>query len=67
MSQFAEEFFETEIMHQVGAQIPWRSLVKILYKSNFKYKEFSAQAASQIPWFTLVEIIYKSKSHEEMN
>ena len=36
MNQFAEEFFETEIMSQPVTQIPWRTLVKILYKSNIK-------------------------------
>ena len=43
MSQFAEEFFETEIMHQPGAKILWFALVKILYKSNFKYEKLFSQ------------------------
>ena len=48
MSQFAEEFFETEIMHQPGAQILWRTLVKILHKSNFKYEELFSQPGGKI-------------------
>ena len=34
MSQFAENFNEDEIMHQPGAQIPWRTLLEIVYKSK---------------------------------
>ena len=49
MARFAREFSEEEIRLQAVTQIPWGTLVKILYKSNLKYKEFSAQAASQIP------------------
>ena len=54
MSQFAKEFKQDEIGLQLASQIPWRTLVKILYKSIFKYEEFFSQPAREIPWFTLV-------------
>ncbi|MDE7214139.1 MAG: PDDEXK nuclease domain-containing protein [Anaeroplasmataceae bacterium] len=34
MSQFASIFSYDEIRHQVGAQIPWRTLIEIMAKSN---------------------------------
>ena len=34
MRKFADCFVKDEIMHQVGAQIPWRTLVEIIQKSN---------------------------------
>jgi len=34
MSQFAENFNEDEIMHQPGAQIPWRTIIEIMSKSK---------------------------------
>ena len=34
MSQFAKEFSEYEIRHQLGAQIPWRTIIDIMAKSH---------------------------------
>ena len=34
MSQLSQEFSEYEIMHQLGAQIPWRTLIEIMQKSK---------------------------------
>ncbi len=34
MSQFAESFSSDEISHQVGGQIPWRTIIEIMSKSN---------------------------------
>ena len=34
MSQFVKEFTEYEIRHQLGAQIPWRTIINIISKSN---------------------------------
>ena len=34
MSKFAIEFNKNEIMHQPGAQIPWRTLIEIMQKSK---------------------------------
>ena len=34
MSMFAQEFTYDEIMHQPGAQIPWRTLIEIVQKSK---------------------------------
>ena len=34
MMRFANEFSRDEIMHQVGAQIPWRTIVEIISKSK---------------------------------
>ena len=34
MSQFAKEFHQDEIRHQLGAQIPWRTLIEIMSKSK---------------------------------
>ena len=30
MAKFANEFTKEEIMHQPGAQIPWRTLIEII-------------------------------------
>ena len=48
MSLFAKKFSNEEIMHQPGAQIPWWALVKIFYKSNFKYEELFSQPGGKI-------------------
>ena len=34
MAQFADEFCLDEIMHQPGAQIPWRTTIEIMQKSK---------------------------------
>lgn len=34
MSKFTDEFSSKEISHQVGNQIPWRTLIEIMYKSK---------------------------------
>ena len=34
MSQFAKEFSFSEIRHQAGAQIPWRTIIEIMAKSS---------------------------------
>ena len=34
MMQFANEFTFNEISHQVGGQIPWRTIIEIMQKSN---------------------------------
>ena len=34
MSQFAKEFSPNEIRHQPGAQIPWRTIIEIMSKSE---------------------------------
>ena len=34
MSKFSEEFSIDEILHQLGAQIPWRTIVEIMSKSK---------------------------------
>ena len=34
MMQFANEFTINEISHQVGGQIPWRTIIEIIQKSN---------------------------------
>ena len=34
MSQIASEFTKEELFSQVGREIPWRTLIEILYKSN---------------------------------
>lgn len=34
MSQFAKEFSEYEIRHQLGAKIPWRTIIDIMAKSH---------------------------------
>ena len=34
MRKFSEEFSIDEILHQLGAQIPWRTIVEIMQKSN---------------------------------
>jgi len=43
MGMIASEFSFEEIRSQAGTKIPWRTLVKILYKSNFKYDELFSQ------------------------
>ena len=43
MARFAREFSEEEIRLQAVTQISWGTLVKILYKSNFKYDELFSQ------------------------
>ena len=50
MSQFEKEFPEYEIRHQLGAQIPWRTIINIMSKSN-SHKE--------ILWY--IEQTYKNK------
>ena len=34
MGDLAKEFTREEILHQVGAKIPWRTLIEIMVKSN---------------------------------
>ena len=34
MRKFSEEFSIDEILHQLGAQIPWRTIVEIMSKSK---------------------------------
>ena len=34
MAQFASEFTHDEIVHQAGAQIPWRTIIEIMSKSK---------------------------------
>lgn len=34
MRKFSVEFTKNEIMHQAGAQIPWRTIIEIMEKSN---------------------------------
>ena len=34
MSKFASVFSKNEIMHQPGAQIPWRTIIEIMHKSK---------------------------------
>ena len=34
MMQFANKFTFNEISHQVGGQIPWRTIIEIMQKSN---------------------------------
>ena len=34
MVQFSTEFNKNEIMHQAGAQIPWRTIIEIMQKSK---------------------------------
>ena len=36
MAQFASSFTEDEIRSQVGTQIPWRTIIEILFKSSSK-------------------------------
>ena len=43
MNRLANEFRINEISHQLVGQISWRTLVKIFYKSNFKYDELFSQ------------------------
>ena len=43
MARFANEFSSEEIGLQPATKIPWRTLVKILYKSNLKYEELFSQ------------------------
>ena len=55
MSQFAKEFTEYEIRHQLGAQIPWRTIINIMSKSN-SHKEML--------WY--IEQTYKNKWSRSM-
>ena len=34
MAKFANEFIKEEIMHQPGAQLPWRTIIEIMQKSK---------------------------------
>jgi hypothetical protein len=45
MAQVAEKFNYFEISHQVGGQIPWRTIIEIM-----------SQPVTQIPWRTYIEI-----------
>ena len=36
MAQFAKSFCRDEISHQVGGQIPWRSLIEVMSKCKTK-------------------------------
>ena len=40
MAQFASEFTHDEIVHQAGAQIPWRTIIEIMSKSK-SHKEIT--------------------------
>lgn len=66
MARFDNEFSCEEIGLQSATKIPCRTLVKILYKSNFKYEDIFEQPARLIPWYTIIVIMQKSKSYEEM-
>ena len=66
MSRLARVFRIDEISQQLVGQIPWLTLVKKLYKSNFKYEEIFEQPARLIPWYTIIVIMQKSKSYKKM-
>ena len=39
MSQFAKEFSESEIRHQLGAQIPWGTLITVILPKSKSHEE----------------------------
>ena len=66
MSQFAKEFTEYEIRHQLGAQIPWRTIINIMSKSN-SHKEmlWYIEQTYKNKWSrSQVELQFKAKAYE---
>lgn len=66
MSQFAKEFSTCEIRHQLGAQIPWRTLIDIMAKSH-SHKEmlWYIEQTYKNRWSrSQVELQFKAKAYE---
>ena len=47
MANIAKEFSEDEISSQLVSQISWFALVKIFYKSNFKFEKLFSQTGGK--------------------
>ena len=66
MSQFASEFILNEIVHQAGAQIPWRTIIEIMSKSK-SHEEmlFYINATHKYGWSrSMLLIQFELKAYE---
>ena len=66
MSLFSKEFSEYEIRHQLGAQIPWRTIIDIMAKSH-SHKEmlWYVEQTHKNRWSrSQVELQFKTKAYE---
>ncbi len=66
MSQFAKEFSEYEIRHHLGAQIPWRTIIDIMAKSNSHAEMlWYINETHKNKWSrSQVELQFKAKAYE---